>query len=168
MSGYTDEAIVHHGVLNSGVAFIQKLFTPDALARKVREVLGAAPKARSILIADDDEQVRSLLREILQKEGYEVFEAPNGKQAVERMNLQETDLLMIDLVMPEQEGLETIRSLRKERPSLKIVAMSGAFAGEFLPVANVLGAGATLKKPFAVEEVLEVVHKLLDGTRTPS
>jgi len=168
MSGHTDNMISHHGVLDSGVTFIQKPFTPRSLVQKVREVLGGWTRARSILIVDDDEQVREWLRGVLQKAGYAVFEAANGKQDIERMIQQEADLLIIDLDMPEQEGLETIRSLRKERTGLRIVAMSGAFEGDFLPVAKLFGADATLKKPFAVEEVLEVVRELLGENRTPS
>jgi hypothetical protein len=161
MSGYTDNAIVHHGVLDPGLAFIQKPFTPGMLARKVREVLDAVPAVRSILIVDDDEQIRRLLGRMLQGNGYKVFEAANGRQAIHRLHEKAVDLVFIDLVMPEQEGLETILSLRNEQPNLKIVAMSGAFGGKFLPIAEKLGADAALQKPLRVERVMETILKLL-------
>ena len=70
--------------------------------------------------------------------------ARDGAEALEKARGQQFDLLLTDLVMPEREGLEIIRILRKERPDLKVVAVSGAFGGAFLKAAQLLGADATL------------------------
>ena len=116
---------------------------------------------QSILIVDDYDQIRNLLRRILQSAGYEVFEASNGRQAIKWLGENAADLVITDLIMPEQEGLETIQFLRSERPNLKIVAMSCTAEGQYLPLAEKLGADITLPKPLRAEKVLEAVRKLL-------
>ncbi|MBI4876451.1 MAG: PAS domain S-box protein [Acidobacteria bacterium] len=163
MSGYTDSAIVHHGILDDGVLFLQKPFGAGPLAAKVREALGPPRPAATILVVDDEPGIRSLLRQVLAREGYQVLEAEDGKQAMERAAGSHLDLVITDLVMPEQEGLETIGKLRKQQPDLKIVAISGAFEGEFLKVAAMLGAQATLAKPVSPRQLLETVRKVLSG-----
>jgi CheY-like chemotaxis protein len=114
--------------------------------------------AQSILIVDDYDLIRTSLRRILQDAGYEVFEASDGRQAIIQMRENAADLVITDLIMPEQGGLETIRSLRSERPDLKIIAMSG---GQCLAVAERMGADRTLPKPLHAETVLEAVRELL-------
>ena len=116
---------------------------------------------QSILIVDDYDLIRTYLRRILQAAGYEVFEASNGRQAIKWLRENAADLVITDLIMPEQEGLETIQFLRSERPNLKIIAMSGTAEGQYLPVAEKLGAHVTLPKPLQGEKVLEAVRKLL-------
>ena len=113
---------------------------------------------QSILIVDDYDLIRTYLRRILQAAGYQVFEASNGREAMKRLGEKAADLLITDLIMPEQEGLETIRSLRSGRPDLKIIAMSGS---QYLAIAEKMGADLTLPKPLRAEKVLEAVRKLL-------
>jgi CheY-like chemotaxis protein len=72
------------------------------------------------------------------------------------------DLVLLDLVMPEQEGIETITAMRKELPGIRIVAMSGAFEGQYLEIARRLGADATLGKPLSAEQVLAKVAEVLE------
>jgi len=102
--------------------------------------------ARSILVAEDDGDLRAWLREVLENEGYAVMEAANGREAMEIVRRANVDLCITDLAMPEQEGIETIRLLKEEYPKLKIIAISGAFGGTFLEIAKLLGAGAALLK----------------------
>jgi DNA-binding response OmpR family regulator len=123
--------------------------------------------APCILVADDEPDVRDLIREILQESGFEVVTASNGQQAMERLESLPIDLLIVDLVMPEQEGLETIRMLRKRRPEVKILAISGSGA-LYLRVARLLGAQTTLQKPFTVDALVEKVTALLDGAGSPA
>lgn len=80
-----------------------------------------------ILIADDDAQMRLSLRHILVRAGYLVDEASNGREAVLRINAREGgyDVVLMDIIMPDQEGIETILHLRKNHPDLRIIAMSG-------------------------------------------
>ena len=118
-------------------------------------------RPQSILVVDDYDLIRTYLRRILQDARYEVFEASNGREALKRLRENAADLVITDLIMPEQEGLETIQFLRSERPNLKIIAMSGTAEGQYLPVAEKLGAHVTLPKPLRAERVLETVRKLL-------
>jgi CheY-like chemotaxis protein len=90
-----------------------------------------------------------------------VVVARDGGEALKKIRERRFDLMLTDLVMPEREGLETIRTLRKERPDLKIVAVSGAFGGTFLDVAQLLGADATLLKPVSPDQLLAAVREAL-------
>jgi hypothetical protein len=160
MSGYTD-ATVHHGVPLKDAEFIQKPFNPDQLAIKIREMLAAKDRAARIVVADDEPGVRSFLRLVLESSGYEVIEAANGRQALEKARAGGVDLVITDLVMPEQEGLETIRALRKDASDIGIIAISGALGGQFLEVARWLGAQAVLRKPVSAELLLAKVAEVL-------
>lgn len=115
----------------------------------------------TVLVVDDDDDVRKVLRLMLESGGYRVLEAADGRKALEQVRKEHVDLVMTDLVMPEQEGFETIQAIRRERPSLKVIAMSGAFGGEFLRIAKLLGAHSTLQKPLRVEGVLGAVADAL-------
>jgi YesN/AraC family two-component response regulator len=75
------------------------------------------------------------------------------------------DLMLTDLVMPEMEGLDLIRRVRKERPELKVIAMSGEFGGSFLKVAGLLGAHATLPKPIRPDALLDSIRRVLEDGR---
>ena len=117
-----------------------------------------------ILIIDDEEQVRLYLRSILEPEGYEVVEAPDGKVGLQLYREEPVDLIITDVFMPEKEGLETIRELRSEYPEVKIIAISGGGRDidlDFLPLAKQLGALRTLKKPFDRQEMLDAVKEVL-------
>ena len=117
-----------------------------------------------ILIIDDDDPFRTMLRMTLTKLGYDVIEAPNGKLGLSLHLASPADLVMTDLIMPEQEGLETIRLLRRKQPEVKIVAMSGGGrinARDFLVVARMFGANRTLVKPFSREQLEATLAELL-------
>ena len=161
MSGYTDDVIAQHGVLDEGTHFLQKPFSPDELAEKVREVLGPPPSAIRVLVVDDEEGVRSYLRMVLEEAGYLVSEAADGKEAFHLALEDPPEVVITDLVMPEQEGIETIRALRRRLPQLSIVAISGAFGGQFLGTAKILGADAILDKPLRADVLLAKVSDVL-------
>jgi len=117
-----------------------------------------------ILIIDDDAQLRATLREVLEREGYEVVEAPNGREGLERYQEAPTEVMITDILMPEQEGLETIMILRRVDPQAKIIAISGGGQTgrmDFLHLAAMLGAQRTLRKPFRPQELLEAVRDLM-------
>jgi hypothetical protein len=161
MSGYTGDAIVQHGVLDKAVQFIGKPFSPEELAGKVRAVLGPPAQAARILVADDEAAVRGFLRKVLEGGGYEVSEAADGKQALRQARAGRVDLVITDLVMPAQEGIETIQALRRDLPGVAIVAISGAFGGQFLKTAQLLGAARVLSKPVSAELLLAKVAEVL-------
>jgi len=78
-----------------------------------------------ILLIDDDAPVRRTLRKMLERQGYEVEEAPDGKAGLTLYQENPADLIITDLIMPEMEGIETIMELRRRFPDVKIIAMSG-------------------------------------------
>jgi len=120
-----------------------------------------------ILIIDDDIEILSVLRLILEREGYDVLAASDGKEGLKLCRQQRVDLVITDLVMPEKEGVETIMELRRDFPHVKIIAMSGggSIAPEnYLHMAQMLGAQRTLRKPFTPNEMLEAVRELVDHT----
>lgn len=142
--------------------FIQKPFTPDQLAALVKAELSKGEPAR-IVVADDDAGVRAFLRSVLEGGGYVVTEAEDGASAIRLLSADSADLLITDLVMPGQEGIETIRDVRRKWPGLRIVAISGAFYGQFLRTAEVLGAKAVLQKPIRPDDLLKAVRDVLQA-----
>jgi len=160
MSGYTGSAMAHQGILDPSVAFIQKPFSPEGLCTKIRTVLGPQRSARRILAVDDNRSIRELLTYILNGAGFETFTAEDGREAREQISRHDVDLAIIDLVMPDEEGIELIQALRKQHPHLKIIAMSGTFGSDILNAARHLGADATLSKPFTQDAILECVQKM--------
>ena len=161
MSGYSENAVTNQGILDPGLNFLAKPFRPDDLLAKVGEVLSRAECRGKILVVDDDEQIRSFVASLLEAEGYTVVQAANGREAQARCGETAFDLLITDLVMPEQEGLETIHAIRGRQPSLPIMAISGAFGGAYLELARKLGASAVLHKPFEPCHMLREVHQLV-------
>lgn len=120
-----------------------------------------------VLIIDDDEQIRVLLRQMMEWAGYEVLVAENGKIAMQIQSEKPADLVITDLIMPEQEGLETISSLKKEYAGIKIIAISGGGRigpEAYLPAALELGADKVFSKPFDVQEVVATVKELLGNS----
>lgn len=106
---------------------------------------------KSILIVDDDPQMRLALKHILLREGYDVTEAGDGDAALKAIARAAFDLVIMDLIMPGKEGIETIMELRKTRPKLKIIAMSGGSRLDMtdsLGIARHCGASYILSKPF--------------------
>jgi len=102
-----------------------------------------------------------LFQQLLMPEGYRVLTANNGAEALQIVRKCDLDLVITDLVMPESEGLETIRTIRSEQPHLRIIATSGAFEGKFLQAAALLGACATLAKPIGRDQLLSTVRRVL-------
>jgi two-component system chemotaxis response regulator CheY len=115
----------------------------------------------SVLVVDDQEQVRLLIRETLEQAGYEVEEARDGKEGLDRYRAQSSDLVIMDILMPDQDGLEVIMTLRREFPDARVIAMTGGSETigvlNFLDVAKMLGARRTLHKPFELNVLLDAV-----------
>jgi CheY-like chemotaxis protein len=128
---------------------------------------GAIPRrGERILVIEDEEALLDLIEDVLQHEGYETGRATNGKDGFERMREGSFDLVITDVLMPEQDGFQTIRELLKAFPGQKILAMSGgpAMGGkDLLTISGMLGASGCLRKPFGRDALLKAVGELLDA-----
>ena len=116
-----------------------------------------------ILVADDDEKVCRWLRTVLEVEGYRVIEAADGRQALRIIQRESPDLVILDVYLPVQDGLETILRLHSNQLPVKVLAISGqAVQGyDILKIAAIFGAHATLEKPFSVDRLLLGVRALI-------
>ena len=115
------------------------------------------------LIIDDEKSMLILLRKILEKDNHEVFEACDADEGISLYNTEKPDLVITDIIMPDKEGLEIIKELKREYPDVKIVAMSGGGhigPEDYLFLAKEFGALRTITKPFSSGEILEIVREL--------
>jgi DNA-binding response OmpR family regulator len=116
-----------------------------------------------ILVIDDDHLVRYALSKILSSNGYEVVTASDGRRGMVVLRAEHPDAVITDIIMPEQEGIDTIIQIRRERPGVKIIAISGGGRIrniDFLNMAHSLGANDVLAKPFEVDELLSCLIRL--------
>jgi two-component system chemotaxis response regulator CheY len=115
-----------------------------------------------ILVVEDDAEVRSLIITMLKSAGHQVTHASNGIDGIKKYQSEEIDLVITDIMMPEKDGIETIRELKKCNQDVKIVAITG-YRGRFnrLPAAEFLGAQETLLKPFTKSDLITTIDKLL-------
>jgi len=117
-----------------------------------------------ILVVEDDLPVRAVIRRMLKAEGHDIFEASNGEEAIEIYKNEIVDLLVLDILMPVKEGLETIKELKRDYPDVKIIAISGGGKVSppyYLDLAMKFGAQKTFAKPFAWKKLIGTVNELL-------
>lgn len=121
---------------------------------------------RTLLVIDDEAQIRMLFRTALEAVGYHVLTAEHGQHALNLLLHHAVDLILVDVYMPGMDGLELIPRLRASQPASKIIAMSGG-TGEWdaLDVATDLGADQTLKKPFSPRELLDAISAQLTANK---
>jgi signal transduction histidine kinase/CheY-like chemotaxis protein len=164
-SGYA-EPVSRQEAEKAGInAFLAKPFEMKELAETIRQVLCLSSRVMRILVIDDDEQMRALLKQAMQWAGFEVTTAENGRKGQQAFEERPTDLIITDLIMPEQEGLETIRVIKKNHPTVKIIAISGGGRigpEAYLPAAMELGADRVFSKPFDIKELVANVQDLLN------
>src|SRR5690348_11536913 len=119
--------------------------------------------ARIILI-DNDDAVRHSTRRVLERGGHEVRDASDGAAGLELLTHGGADLVITDIFMPGQDGIETVRRLRKEFPEVKVLVLSGGDSTGRMNLrrdAELLGAAASLGKPFEAADLLRLVREVL-------
>ncbi|GAB4258059.1 response regulator [Deferrisoma sp.] len=119
-----------------------------------------------ILVVDDEEHVRDVVRQMLEQAGHEVRDAADGEEALELYRAWSPDLVLTDILMPNKGGLVLIKELRERDPRLPIVATSGGGRTgklNFLSTARTFKGVVTLKKPFSRRELLAAVNEALAG-----
>ncbi|MDD3088986.1 MAG: response regulator [Candidatus Omnitrophica bacterium] len=119
-----------------------------------------------ILVIDDNDEFRVVLKEFLEREGYEVYEASNGCEGIAVYRKEKPELVITDIVMPCKEGLETMIELKKEFPNVKVIAMSGGGfedPNDYLEGAKLLGGAArTFTKPFEMSAMMSAIKEILN------
>ncbi len=168
-SGYS-EKISEENAKDMGIkAFVMKPALVEEMATTIRRVLdqkreGKTHPPKHILIVDDEEQMRLMIRQLLESSGFEISEAPEGKTALRLCREKQPDLMITDLIMPEKEGIETIVEIKRDFPEIRIIAISGGGQSDpetYLSLAKNLGAERTFVKPFEMNELLKAVKDLL-------
>lgn len=160
MTGYAEDTVVHQGIVDTNVSLLRKPFTPQALTRKVREILDSQPSF-TVLVVDDEAEVRRVVRDVLEQGGYRVYDASDGKQALAQFQDKPIDVMLTDLAASDKEGIGPTQKLREQFPNVKIVIMSGASQAKILEVAGKVGAEATLQKPIQSEQLLKTIRTVL-------
>ena len=123
-----------------------------------------------ILVIDDDDNIRRMVRRILEAAGHETVEGTGGNQGTRLFAERKPDLVITDIVMPDKEGIETILDIRKIDSDAKIIAVSGGGVDiglNYLSVAGKLGATAVLAKPFRASELKDLVALVLSEEQRP-
>jgi len=117
-----------------------------------------------ILVIDDEPVVREVISRALIAQHHQIIQAADGREALNLLRTESVDLVLTDLVMPEQDGVETIMALRHNHPALPVIAMSGDVnrAGLYLDIARHLGVKRTLAKPFDVGTLIRAVDEILE------
>ncbi len=115
-----------------------------------------------ILIVDDEQSVRIFLKDLFSEEGFEVCEAQDGKETLEMARSEEPNMIVLDLKLPDANGLDLIPQLKKENPLLEIIIISALGTVENAVKAIKLGAYDFITKPFEIEEILIVVKRALE------
>ncbi len=126
---------------------------------------------KKILIVEDDQMFREMLRQMLEHYDYIVLEASDGVEAIKKLHQCEIDLILLDIILPEKEGIETLMEVKKNFPDVKVISMSGGspylMANLNLRLSRRLGADKTLAKPFEHRELLDMIEELLAVTNSP-
>ena len=125
---------------------------------------------KHILVIDDDESMRKSLNRILERNGYEVLTASDGREGIRKFRDGNIDLIITDIYMPDSDGFEFLLNLKQEDEDVKIISMSGGSKtlreGElFLSMSKALGAHYALKKPFSNDELLLAIKSLLSDQK---
>ena len=117
-----------------------------------------------IIVIDDQEPSRRVVRRALEKEGHEVLEASDGEIGEQLLERSPADVVITDIFMPGQDGIVTLRQIRKRFPAVKVIVISGGDSSGMLDLrqdAELLGAVKSLQKPFSAREIMDVVRDVL-------
>jgi len=121
----------------------------------------------SILIVDDQSAIRRLLRELFELEGYTVYEAPQGRTAIEQVQRYPIDFILLDLKMPDMDGIEALMEIRKFNTDIKVAMITAYGDPDKIDTAKQLGVLNFFTKPFDIEHVKQFVISELQGSESP-
>ena len=116
----------------------------------------------NILVIDDEERIREVIIQKLSQSGYQLHQAENGKEGVKVVKRECIDLVITDILMPEQEGIETVLYLKKNNPEIKIITISAPSNNNYLKITKHLGAERSFEKPLNLADLADTVAELLE------
>lgn len=119
---------------------------------------------KRILLAEDEDVLRMLTVDTLEDEGYAIHEAENGVEAIELLDKQDFDLLILDYMMPKMTGLEVVQHLRKNNSSIKILMLTAKSQQEDIDLLKNAGANYYMAKPFSPQKLVEAVRDIFAET----
>lgn len=166
MSAHPAEVLARHGLTTLNVPFLAKPYTRGEVLAKVQVALDKPAEKKRIMVVDDEPGIRSSLAKMLTVAGFDVIVAADGAEATRLWRERSADLVILDLFMPEKDGIETIVELRAFNPDLPIIAMSGGGAKgrvDILKDARLLGVVASIEKPFDKHEMMALIGRSLVG-----
>ena len=117
-----------------------------------------------VLVIDDQDSIRRVVRRALEQDGHEVFDASDGELGMEILESHSFDVVITDIFMPGQDGIVTLRQVRKRFPEVKVIVISGGDSTGMMDLrqdAELLGAVTSLQKPFNAREIMDVVRSVL-------
>jgi len=114
---------------------------------------------KKILVVDDTPIIRRLLCDVLETEGYEIDEAADGEEALEKIKAKDYDLVFCDIHMPRKNGFDTFIEAREIKPSLNFV-MTDSLPDQLAEKTNQMGALGCLAKPFELDELRKMIHEV--------
>lgn len=124
-----------------------------------------------VLVVDDDPTIRAIVTELLRDEQHAIIEAADGDEALRALDANPAELVVLDMLMPNRDGLETILEIRRRHPGVRILAISSGGnigVGNLLNMARVFGADETLAKPLSFVTFAETVDRLLGASPAAS
>jgi two-component system response regulator (stage 0 sporulation protein F) len=143
-------------------SFLSHFFLDRVHRRLVGSEIHGLFRMATILVIDDEQSIRGLLKEVLEKEGYRVLEASDGREGLAMYQKHPADLVIMDLLMPDTDGLEATLQLTREYVDAKVIAMTGAQGDlNFLNVAKLFGARRAFEKPFDINALVNAVKEEL-------
>jgi CheY-like chemotaxis protein len=148
---------------------VERCYSPSgqpyqALLRTLDNIFDGEVLKGGVLVVDQDDAVRRQVSEALHGVGYDVMEAVSGREALRRIALRTPDAVLTEVVLPELDGLELLQEVKRNFPSVKVVAMSESWrADTYLAVTRALGASATLHKPLSLGPLLDTFGRLIRG-----
>lgn len=118
-----------------------------------------------VIVIDDQEPIRRIVRSALERAGHEVFEAGDGEVGLQLLERHPADVVLSDIFMPGMDGIQMLRQIRKQFPDVKVIVMSGGDSTGMLDLrrdAELLGAVKSLPKPFTTHEIVAIVNSVLN------
>jgi CheY-like chemotaxis protein len=123
-------------------------------------------KKKTVLVVDDDNLVQTTFKLLLESKGYQVLLANDGNHALQQLESARVDAVLLDILMPDREGIETLIEIKRRQPRTRVLVMSGGgirTKHDFLSVAAKFGADATIKKALGTTEILNIVDSHLQS-----